>query len=372
MKNNFNNNHFSPRILIAPLDWGLGHATRCIPIVKELILLGCEVIIVADKNIFTLLEKEFPSSVFIRYQGYEIVYNRKKKNFNLTLLFQFPRLFLKVIREKKWLDGIIKSYSIDAVISDNRFGMYSKKVPSIYITHQINIQTGNPFSGKMATAIHSYFIRKYKACWIPDFKNDGLAGVLSHPTNLPNEIYIGGLSRFKISPHQKIIYDLLITLSGPEPSRSIFERVVLQQLKTFRGSALVVRGLPLSDEVLPAPNDSVIIFNHLSSSELNEAMEQSKMVIARSGYTTVMDLSALNKKAVLVPTPGQSEQEYLAHYLHQKKYFMMAVQEEFSLNEILKKAESFPFREMDFSMDDYRKTINEFVLSLKSVNFAPQ
>ena len=370
--NNFNNQGLKPRIIIAPLDWGLGHATRCIPIIKELIYLKCEVIVVASKGTFALLKKEFPTLVFLRFNGYEIEYSRDRKNFLSKILLQFPKVVFSVWRENKWLRKIIVKHKIDAVISDNRFGMYSKKIPSIYITHQLRIKTGNHSTEIIAQKIHYYFIKKYSQCWIPDNKETGLAGELSHPQIIPsNVIFIGPLSRFKPLPNIEKIYDLLITISGPEPGRTIFENKILHKLQSFPGKALLIRGLPSDIYKLPS-SDLLEIENHLSAEELNKAFEQSKMVIGRSGYTTIMDLAALRKKAILIPTPGQTEQEYLAKYLFEKKYFFTADEENFSMEDALKKVSEFNFENIDVPLDEYKKPISEFVLSLKSGNFASQ
>ncbi|MEO5908912.1 MAG: glycosyltransferase [Ginsengibacter sp.] len=360
------------RVLVAPLDWGLGHATRCVPIIKELIKLQCEVFIVADKKIFYLLKKEFPDTVFLRYKGYEIEYNGRKNLFALTLFFQFPKIIFSIFKEKRWINKIIRINSIDAIISDNRFGMYSKKIPSIYITHQLCIKTGNIFTDHIAKKIHNYFIKKYTSCWVPDFEIDGLAGELSHPKNIPsNVVFIGPLSRFNSLPDVDIMYDLLISISGPEPQRTIFENEILKQLKTFSGKVLLLRGLPSEKNVLKNFN-SIRIINHLPADELNIAMQQSKIIISRSGYTTVMDLTALRKEAILIPTPGQKEQEYLAKYLLQKQYFFSTDQMKFSIEALFEKIDSFNFKSFDFNNDEYKKTIREFVLSLKSANFATQ
>lgn len=372
-RNNFNNHYLKPRILIAPLDWGLGHATRCIPIIKEFIHLGCEVIIVADKNTFALLKKEFPSSVFLRYKGYEIVYSRNKKLFHLKLLIQFPGIIFAILQEKKWLNKTIKVQKIDAVISDNRFGMYSKKIPSVYITHQLQIKAGNRITEFISKKIHSYFIKIYSQCWVPDNKYNGLAGDLSHPKNsFQNVIYIGPLSRFRPLPLVETIYDLLITISGPEPQRTIFENKILVQLRIFLGKVLLVRGLPSENHNFLQSTNSFKIVNHLPANEMNKAFQQSKMIIGRSGYTTVMDLAVLGKKAILIPTPGQTEQEYLAKYLFEKKYFYCVDEDSFSIEDTLKKAILFDFKVIDISSEEYKKIIVEFVLSLKSGNFASQ
>ena len=194
---NFNKSGSKPRIFLSPLDWGLGHATRCIPIIKTLLTLDCDVIIGADKASYILLKKEFPTLEFVRICGYEIKYSRKIGGFYLKMLCQLPRIITVIGKERKCLQQIIKEYEIDGVISDNRFGLYSKLVPCVYITHQIHIKTGNYFGDKIASLIHHRFIKKFTTTWIPDNKINGLAGELSHPKTLPkNTVYLGALSRF--------------------------------------------------------------------------------------------------------------------------------------------------------------------------------
>jgi uncharacterized protein (TIGR00661 family) len=371
--NNFNKNESGPRILISPLDWGLGHATRCIPIIYQLIELNCTVFIAADKNTYSLLKKEFPTIVFLRLKGYEIKYSKSKRRFLSKILLQVPGILFTIRNENKWLKKIVRKYHINAVISDNRPGLYHKDILCIYITHQLFIKTGNVFTEKIAQRIHSYFIRKYASCWVPDFEINGLAGVLSHQKKvLSTVVYTGPLSRFKQLPGVEKIYDVLILLSGPEPQRTLFEQRLLSELKDYPGNALLVRGLPAEQKVLITSNESVKIINHLSAQELNIALEQSKMVISRSGYTTIMDLVKLNKSAILVPTPGQTEQEYLAKYLSDKKYFYTVDQENFCLNDVLEKVKDFPFESINAPSENYKQVINQFVLSIKTGNFAPQ
>lgn len=360
------------KILVAPLDWGLGHATRCIPIIRQLVKQNIKVFITTDKHNYTLLKEEFPSAVFLRYKGYGIEYSRKRKFFLTKLLVQSPKVILHVFRENQWLKKTVKRFSIDAVISDNRFGMYNRNIPCVYITHQLHIETGNRILNKIAGAIHYFFIKKYSQCWVPDFKENGLAGKLSHPDKIPKNVsYIGPLSRFKNLRASTVNFDLLISISGPEPQRTIFEKKILFQLKKFSGKAILVRGLPSDSKKIENFNH-VQIENHLSSDILNQAIQQSKIIISRGGYTSIMDLALLKKQAVLVPTPGQLEQEYLCRYLLSKKYFLAIQQEKFELEDALKKAAQFDFQPIDFSTEMYQKTINEFALSLKSTNFAFQ
>ena len=369
----FNNDPPRKNILIAPLDWGLGHATRCIPIINELFKLNCKVYIVADGPTFLLLEKEFPNAVFLRRKGYEIRYHRHGRGLAFALFLQTPKIIFRIIAEHRWLQRIVEDHQIDAVISDNRFGMYDRRIPCVYITHQLFIKTGNRLTEKVAQRIHSFFIKKYRFCWVPDFRENGLSGSLSHPQKIPaNTIYIGPLSRFKKMPAGEKVFDVLVSISGPEPQRNIFEKIILNELKTFKGTSLLVRGLPGEKTILNPPHPSITIVNHLSERELNKVLEQSGMVICRSGYTSVMDMVKLQKSAILVPTPGQKEQEYLAKYLSEKKYFYSENQEGFNLEDALKKAAEFPTQFVERPSEGYKKTIAEFVLSLKTGNFAPQ
>lgn len=369
----FNKELSKPRILVAPLDWGLGHATRCIPIINELISLNCEVFLAADKHTFSLLQKEFPSTVILRLKGYNVSYSRNRIWLPLKILQQVPKIIWNVCKENQWLNRMINQYNFDAVISDNRFGLYSGKVPCIYITHQLMIRTGNFFSEKIAQKIHYFFIKKFTACWVPDTEQNGLAGLLSHPSKIPfNVKYIGPLSRFHSIKNKEKKYDLMFSISGPEPQRSIWEEIILNQLINFRGNAIVIRGLPSNVDEIQSHNKMIHIVNHLAGSEFNQAIEESEIIISRSGYTTIMDLIKLNKRAVLVPTPGQTEQEYLAQYLMDQKYFYCSPQENFSLTQSLKNYHSFNFAEMSIPTEFYKIVIKEFVRSLKTGNFASQ
>ncbi len=361
---NFNNKSYRPAILVAPLEWGLGHATRCIPIIKELINQNCKVFIAAEGATYSLLKEEFPALIFLPLMGYRMKYSRKKYLLPLKILAQFPKIIFTVYKEHQWLRRIIKEYKIDAVISDNRFGMYHHTIPSIYITHQLLIKTGRSFTERIAKRIHYYFIHKYNECWIPDFEVNGLAGELSHPGKLPKKIkYIGGLSRFELSNTEKK-YDLLISISGPEPQRTVFEGQILNDLKYFHKTVLFIRGLPGSNEELKFQNPLIAIKNHLSAKTLNEAILQSDLIISRCGYTTIMDLIKLQKKAILIPTPGQSEQEYLAKYLMERKIFYTINQQDFILQDSLQKAQSFAFNISEYSMGQYKNVISQFIQSL--------
>ena len=356
------------KILIAPLDWGIGHATRIIPIISNLLENGCEVVIAAEGLTFSLLKQEFPEVEFILFKGYRITYSKQKKWLPLKIFIQIPNLLLSILIEHKWLKKVVKDYSIDAVISDNRFGLFHANIPCIYITHQLMIKTGDGVTEKFIRKIHNRFIKKFTACWVPDFEGtSNIAGDLSHPTPpLPsNTRYIGCLSRFNRSVANGKKFDLLILLSGPEPQRTIFENLLLSQLKLYSGTVLFVRGLPgINETQKDEIGESIILKNHLNAVELNAAINNCGMVISRSGYTTVMDLIKLQQKAILVPTPGQTEQEYLANHLMKNNLFFCAQQQHFCLQDALKKASDFDFRYLKEDMNEYKKIVKNFILDL--------
>ena len=330
-------------------------------------------IIAANGATFSILKKEFPTLQFLPLKGYNIKYTRNKSLLPFKLLLQFPKIIFLILKEKRWLKKITRDYEIDAVISDNRFGLHHKTLPCVYITHQLLIKTGNIFTEKILQKIHYHFIKKYSCCWVPDFKENGLTGELAHQKNIPsNIIYINPLSRFQKQKSISKVYDVLISISGPEPQRSVFENMLLSQIKNSTKKVLLVRGLPENNMQLISGLENVTIMNHLSSVELNIAFQQSDIIICRSGYTTIMDLVKINKCAVLIPTPGQTEQEYLSKYLKGKNYFFSIEQDNFSLNRNLEQASHFVAPNESERMDIYKKVINEFVQSLKSGDFAPQ
>jgi len=328
------------RILIAPLDWGLGHATRCITIIKYLLLQNCTVFIGAEGAVAALLKSEFPEIVILPLKGYGIKYSKNRFSFLLKIIFQLPRI-LKIIQyEKKWLDEIIMTHEINGVISDNRMGFYADKIPSAYITHQLLIKTGVKIFDKIAQKIHYNYINKFSACWVPDFENEiSLAGELSHPKIFPKTSihYLGALSRFN-SLNVSFKKKLCIIISGPEPQRSVFEKIILSQMHLQKEKIVMVRGLPNDQKELNHSFENLTIFNHLDAEKLNTIIAQSALVLSRSGYSTIMDLISLNKNAILVPTPGQSEQEYLAIHLNNNGLFQFVKQKDLKLNDVLKNA----------------------------------
>lgn len=260
---------------------------------------------------------------------------------------QLPRILNSIWREGRWLKRKVAGHGIDAVISDNRYGLYHKKIPCIFITHQLCIKVpGGKRAERWIQKINYRFIQRFTACWVPDLAaRPGLAGDLSHPDLQPAlpVTYIGPLSRFEKLNLPEIAQHLLVLLSGPEPQRTLLEEKLISELVHYNGTATLVRGLPGNASMMPSTN-MIRIYNHLPQEVLNEELHKAGMVICRSGYSTLMDLAALSKKSILVATPGQTEQEYLAQLHLQQKSASTAEQSSFSLAEALDKANLFSFQ----------------------------
>ncbi|MBS1660904.1 MAG: glycosyl transferase family 28 [Bacteroidetes bacterium] len=245
---------------------------------------------------------------------------------------------IRINREKAWLRRYIRLEQPDLIISDNRYGLYLKEVASIFITHQLRIRS--PWGGladDILQRINYRFIRRFDRCWVPDIPGpDGLAGELAHPARLPHMPvrYIGWLSRFSADGMGEYS-DLLILLSGPEPQRSLLEKRLLEQLADYTGKTVLVRGLPEGRELPGLIPPQVTVYNHLPAAALERVISGAGQVVARSGYSTVMDLMRLGKKAILIPTPGQTEQEYLGDYLASKGWAICIAQRGFSLADAL-------------------------------------
>ncbi|GGG36533.1 glycosyl transferase [Croceivirga lutea] len=327
---------FSTKILVAPLNWGLGHATRCIPLINALLENKFEVFIASDGVALALLRKEFPNLPFFELSSYQIKYAEKGKNFKLKMLWDSPKVLKAMAKEKKQIKKIVEAHHIDGIISDNRLGVFSKKIPCVFITHQLNVLSGNTtwFSSKM----HQKIIRKFAECWVPDVENKpNLTGKLGHLKKSKLKIrYLGPLSRFEKTKVEER-FDLLVLLSGPEPQRTFLEEKLLEQLISYNGKVVFVKGKieeQQTQENIALKKGSIQLVNFMQSKELAAAINASKLVLCRSGYTTVMDLAKLEKKAFFIPTPGQYEQVYLAKRLDKLGLVPFAKQEDFKLKDL--------------------------------------
>jgi UDP:flavonoid glycosyltransferase YjiC (YdhE family) len=322
-------------ILVAPLNWGLGHATRCIPIIRELEKNGFNPIIASDGIALDLLKKEFPHITCLELPSYTIQYSKKGTNLKWKLLKNSLRITKAIVSEKKLVKRWMKDYNLIGIISDNRFGIRNKKIKSVFITHQVNVLSGK--TTWISSKLHQFFISKFDQCWVPDLeKTPNFSGVLGHlKEEDPNKLnlkYIGILSRFEKKELPKK-YDLMVILSGPEPQRTILEEKIISELKNYKGNVIFIKGKveAIQEQELV---DGVIFYNFMQSEQLEKIFNESDVVLCRSGYTTVMDLAKLEKKAFFIPTPGQYEQEYLAERLKENGIVSYSKQDFFKIENL--------------------------------------
>lgn len=310
--------------LVAVLDWGLGHATRSIPVINQLMSLGHKVSVAGNGPSEQLLKAEFPTLEFFELEPYDISYPTSG-SFKLHLLKQVPKLMQVIQREHQQLENLIQKHGVDVVISDQRFGCYSSRIPSVIITHQLTIQAG------WASAVVNFFnqrmIRKFDQRWVPDTPDFNLSGKLAQ--DYPSARCIGLLSRFKklgLPADQDLIVGLV---SGPESQRTVFEELLAREFETWPGRAVILRGMK---EGPPRIHSKVRFMDHLKAAELNVLLEEAGIVVARSGYSTLLDLAQVEKKnIILIPTPGQTEQEYLAQRMENRTIAHMVRQHAFNL-----------------------------------------
>ncbi len=350
-------------ILVCPLNWGLGHATRVMPIINLLIKQKHNVVIAANGYPLELLKKEFPSLKFIRFPSFNIKYS-KNNSLIFKILLSLPGILFSIIKEHQQLKKIIKNEKIDIVISDNRYGLWNKNVCSVFITHQIMVKT--PQYLKLfeypAYLISKFFILKYNKCWVPDYEDENnLSGDLSHKYKLPlNTSFIGHLSRFDNMQKQKNQteknIDLLVILSGPEPQRTIFENIIIKQTVNTNYKVEIIEGKP--QEINNSKNNKNIkIITHLETEELLKKIWSSKIILSRAGYSTIMDFVSLNKKAILVPTPGQTEQQYLSKYLNDKKLFYFVKQDNLNIENAIADFQNFTSKKISIKNNLLEKEV---------------
>jgi len=309
----------------------------------------------------TFLHSEFPDLTFVELPGYGVKYGKNRALTIFQLISSMPKILIRINREKAWLRRWVRQERPDLIVSDNRYGFYSPDVFSIFITHQLLIRTPfGPVADRWVQRMNYWFIRRFSVCWVPDMPGaDGLAGELSHPRRLPHipVRYIGWLSRFGVGTAgdagagcgggadaggaagdggglRVASFDLLVLLSGPEPQRTLLEERILEQAADYSGRMVLVRGLPNGGKELSVPA-RITVYDHMPAVELEGLIRSAGVIIARSGYSTVMDLVRLGRKAILVPTPGQTEQEYLGNHLAARGWAISIDQKGFSLGDAM-------------------------------------
>ena len=313
-------------ILLCVLNWGIGHAARCVPLIEKWLGENKRVVIASDGAALQMLQVEFPTLLFEELPPYNVQYD-KGSNMVFAMARQLPKFINAINAEHKTLNKLIEKYQPEMVVADSRFGCHTTKTKSVFITHQLHLIM--PKAWKWMEPLVNHFnhkqIANFDECWVPDVEGeDNLSGKLSHPA-LPNVQYIGTLSRFKKAIKVEKKLDVLAVLSGPEPQRTLLEEKLRKQLSKSGLKYLLVRGVP--NKSTNKTNE----VNYMNARELSTTIAESKLVICRSGYSTIMDLMTLqaDTKIVFIPTPGQTEQEYLAERITEKGFGISVLQEEF-------------------------------------------
>ncbi|WP_422107031.1 glycosyltransferase [Winogradskyella sp.] len=337
------------KILVAPLNWGLGHATRCIPIINALLEHDFEPIIASDGVALELLNKEFPNLRSLTLPSYNITYSKKASSFKLKLIKDSPHLLKTIKKEKKSIEAFIKTENIAGIISDNRFGIRHKSIPSVFITHQLRVLSGN--TTWLSSKLHQKIIMKFDECWVPDhIGTNNLSGDLGHPEGFQSSVkYLGPLSRFK-KLDRPTKYNLLVVLSGPEPQRTFLEEKLLEELEAYEGTVCFVKGRVKEDQN-KTENGDITTYNYMTSKELEVAINESELIISRSGYTSIMDYAKLEKKAFFIPTPGQFEQEYLAEKLDTEGIAPCCKQKDFTIQMLSRVNDYKGFTSMEYNVN---------------------
>ena len=310
-------NH-SRKILVAPLDWGLGHASRCVPLIQRHLDAGDEVVVATKGATQAFLQSRFPQVRILPLRGYGIQYS-KHLPLLLKLLLQLPRFFFAIRNEHQWLQALLENEHFNQIISDNRYGLWSKKTHCVLITHQLSpvLPAGLKIMRGMINRILAMMINRFDECWIPDIEGgQSISGDLSTGNSLvKNQQFIGWLSRFqnnglKSNLAAQPVYEHVVLISGPEPHRSLMEKQMTEEALASGVSTIIFAGKPLEQTTIT--NGSLIVVPNASDDIIRYHLLHAKKITCRSGYSTLMDLAVLGLKATLIPTPGQTEQEYLA------------------------------------------------------------
>jgi uncharacterized protein (TIGR00661 family) len=329
------------KIIYGVCSWGLGHATRSLPVIRKLIKEGEELTIISHGRSLQLLKDELGEGLdYIEIPDYPMLLSKNSRQFMAKSVIYWPAFLKRMRKGWKSLKKILETKKCNCIFSDARYEIYNRHIPSYFMSHQMRIM--NPLRIGMfergSELFNSFFFRRYAGVIVPDYKEDSLSGDLSHNLKRIDESklnYIGVLSDFEKKKVKKDI-DYLISISGPEPQRTIFEKKILSQIDQLSGKIVVTLGKTENKDKFRKKD--VETYSFLSKEERQNFLNRSNMVISRSGYSTILDLAVIGTKALMVPTPGQIEQEYLGWYHNKKNTFYSINQEKINLKENIKKA----------------------------------
>jgi UDP-N-acetylglucosamine transferase subunit ALG13 len=315
------------------------------------------------------IQKTFPDIQSVFLEGYNVSYKVGNTGLMTSVLLQLPGIWKAIRREHHWLQEFTSTHNIDGVLSDNRYGLFHPSIPSVIMTHQVQVLTG---LGSMADRIFRRFLYfllgRFAECWIVDEAgHPNLSGKLAHPGILPLRArYLGLLSQLESRTEEGTKEsDLLVLLSGPEPQRTNLSRILWEQVISLPQKIVFVEGSRSVEKPDFIP-EHVTYHTWVQKSELQKLIEGTSLVVCRSGYSSLMDLVRLGKKGILIPTPGQTEQEYLARYLHSEGVFYSRPQQGFNLQNALQEAALFSFHQpvLEGAFDGYKKQVEEWLTKL--------
>lgn len=317
-------------VLYSVLDWGLGHATRSIPVIRELLANNCKVSLAGEGNSLILLQKSFPDLPVFPLKGIHVTYPTSG-SMTLAMIKQLPAINNAIKSEQQQFEQLVQALKPDLVFSDNRYGARSNAVYSIFMGHQLWIQAPPllKWTEGVIFQLHKKMIKHFDECWVPDYEGENnLSGQLSHHPKVIESlqpIFIGPLSRLRLSEiKEEVTTDILVIISGPEPQRSIFEAKCRKEAEETGLKTIIVQGQPHLNNDATFNNTRLV--SHMNEDELASAICNSTYIVCRSGYSTIMDLAHLRKSALCIPTPAQTEQEYLAKYLSENELMVIQSQ----------------------------------------------
>lgn len=358
-----------PSALISVLNMGLGHATRTLPVIRYFLQKGWNIFLAGSGRSLLFLQQELPGLSCLELPDYELEYSPKGVS-AIRLFFKIPAVLRKISAEYKAVNKWLSLNSVQLLISDHRYGCYSPDIPSFFLAHQLAF-IAPPLLKPFESAgrwFNRQFHLHYNGVLIPDEESDGsglLSGRLSRHSGKGKYTYCGILSSVRKEKCSAEI-DFFFSVSGPEPQRWVLEQLIRSQISILPGKKVVALGKPESGEI-ENPDSDTTIYHHLSRTEMQHIMNCSKFIITRPGYSTIMELAELKKKALFIPTPGQTEQIYLAKRFKEKGWFNWKAQKDLLLSRDIPESRKFPG--FPYELETRKSVVNIFDFVTKYTDY---
>ncbi len=339
------NEHTTKKVLFGTSSWGLGHATRDLNLIRGLLSRGCDVTLVSTGNALQVLKDELGDSCrYLDWPDIPSSVARSSFLFYMKTTTNIPRIIWTWHNEKRLVSNLLRREHFDLIVTDHRNGLVRSDVPSYFITHSPRYIA--PWRDPFMEGVMEWFLARWfapvRGILVPDDEDGGMSGDMSHKIRFtPREkiTYLGILS----SVHRRDLpqdIDYFITISGPEPQRTMFAEKVLSQVKALSGKIVIALGIPGGRA--PELGNGIEVYPYLNREKQEEMLNRAKLVVCRSGYTTLMELAEIGRRALLIPTPGQSEQEYLAKTLRERGVFYSVKQTKLDLVRDTDLARNYP------------------------------